>query len=83
MHMYFFWFSGEEDSRLYFTNGSPRVDGNTVSADFVVGNSFTSVLCQITTRTTPVDCKSCKQCYMHRTLYICHIHITLMKVLEA
>lgn len=51
------------DSRLYFMNDSPRVYGNSVSADFVVGRSFTSVKCQLNTRNRkPRDCKPPKYC---------------------
>ena len=47
------------DIRLFFVNDSPRVDDNRVSADFVVGSSFTSVNCRLTTRRRlQVDCKS-------------------------
>jgi hypothetical protein len=46
----------DEDTRLFFVGDTPIVDGNTVSAAFTVGSSFTSVLCLISTQETPTDC---------------------------
>lgn len=45
------------DRRLYFVDNTPMVYGNTVCAAFIMGSSFQSVECQITTRETPIDCK--------------------------
>ena len=39
-----------ENTRLIFTNDTPRVIGNSVMAEFVVGKSFVSVSCDCTTR---------------------------------
>lgn len=46
------------DTRLYFVNDTPRVDLNSVTAEFEVGSSFNSVRCSVNSRSIePVDCK--------------------------
>ena len=40
-----------------FVGDTPAVDGNSVKIEFVVGSSFTSVECRITSEQIPVDCK--------------------------
>ena len=57
-------------------NDSPRVDDNRVSADFVVGSSFISVQCRLTTRLrTPVNCESYNYNYPVSLLHPCPVSV--------
>ena len=45
-----------EDTRLMFIEDTPRVTGNTVTAEFVVGRDFDSVRCRVSNQEWR-DCK--------------------------
>ena len=52
----FHFAASQDDFELRWINDSPRVDGNTITADLAIGTSFQSVMCRVTTRQTQ-DCK--------------------------
>lgn len=72
IYIYLFHFAASQDDfELRWINNTPRVDGNTVTADLAIGTSFQSVMCRVTTRRTQ-DCKNAL--YKHVSLQYSYSH---------